>query len=563
MVTSNRKKVIFFIASLLFLSIFLFLSIDRYNFNEVSFVYYKDFKPGYSCEYNLNQIDFFDYDEKFKYNDLSRVRLNILQNFQNYNCINKITHIDDGWPQVRIGIGDDVLIFQLIKSVGLILIFIFFINFYTKKDLIYLISSIFYNLLVYLLYSFDFKFPEEKYLYSYEIFFVEIVILYLIYLHFSENQKLEQIFNYLEIFFHNLSTKSILFFSTLIGIRTVYVFFTNTYAINIPDWLINYNFGFVRRGLAGALLLEFSNDLSFISYKLLPVILFTIHFFITFFALKIFQENNKNIYSVFLLLSPIFILFPTYNVSKSAGNKEGLGLLILLIVIRSTYKKVDTRIWLILSVLVGISLFSHEVNIFIFLSILLGYLILKLKIKKLFIFSIFLFSVMLILLIFLVPADGDVAEQLCKNTFLQIENIDCSKSYWLQQNFSDSINFSISRIFQDIDYLVVYGTYFVISILPLLLSGWLRNNKKLFLLTLLTFGPLFMAAIDWGRWINLIIFSFTLFYFVTLNKKDNFIVFNLKNLILLIFYSTLWRVPQCCVEEINIVYLFRFDKFNF
>ena len=126
---------------------------------------------------------------------------------------------------------------------------------------------------------------------------------------------------------------------------------------------------------------------------------------------------------------------------------------------------------------------------------------------------------MLILLIFLVPADGDVAEQLCKNTFLQIENIDCSKSYWLQQNFSDSINFSISRIFQDIDYLVVYGTYFVISISPLLLSGWLRNNKKLFLLTLLTFGPLFMAAIDWGRWINLIIFSFYFILFCHIKQK--------------------------------------------
>ena len=38
---------------------------------------------------------------------------------------------------------------------------------------------------------------------------------------------------------------------------------------------------------------------------------------------------------------------------------------------------------------------------------------------------------------------------------------------------------------------------------------------------------------------------------------------NLYNVIPLILYSTLWRVPYCCVEELNLVFLFRFNKYNF
>ena len=133
----------------------------------------------------------------------------------------------------------------------------------------------------------------------------------------------------------------------------------------------------------------------------------------------------------------------------------------------------------------------------------------------------------------------------------------------MQQDFNESLQFSISRIFEDYQYLFVYGVYFLLSILPLLISGWVSENLRFNILILLVITPLFLIAIDWGRWLNILIFFLTIIYFVSLNENKSGIQFNLKSLITLIFFSTTWRVPQCCVEEINIIYLFRFDKYNF
>lgn len=561
--TFLNKKIIFFVIASLFFSLFFLVSIDVFNFNKVDFVYYKDFKPGYTCQYSLNQIDFFDYEEKLKVNQLIKMDLGLLNNFEKYRCINKIVFINDGWPEVKIGIGDDNIFFQLMKNSGLLILFIFFINFYPNKDKLFALTIFFYNLFSSLLFSFDFKFRGNKFLYSYEIFFVEIIILYLIFLHLTENQKLDNIFENLNKFFQNLQKKHIIFISSLVAFRSLYVFLNNTYFFNIPDWLINYNFGFVRRGLSGTLLLMISEDLNFISYNLLPLLTIILHFSITYLALCIFKENNKNIYSVFLLFSPLFILFPIFNVSKGAGNKETVGILIFLLLIRYSYKKIDIKKIFLLSIFIGFSLFTHEVNIFLLIFVVLSSIFLKIKINKLLISSIFIFIALLIVSIFLFPSNEEIPELLCENIFLNIEKIDCSKSSWLQQDFNESLQFSISRIFEDYQYLFVYGVYFLLSILPLLISGWVSENLRFNILILLVITPLFLIAIDWGRWLNILIFFLTIIYFVSLNENKSGIQFNLESLITLIFFSTTWRVPQCCVEEINIIYLFRFDKYNF
>ena len=111
--TFLNKKIIFFVIASLFFSLFFLVSIDVFNFNKVDFVYYKDFKPGYTCQYSLNQIDFFDYEEKLKVNQLIKMDLGLLNNFEKYRCINKIVFINVGWPYVKIGIGDDNIFFNL------------------------------------------------------------------------------------------------------------------------------------------------------------------------------------------------------------------------------------------------------------------------------------------------------------------------------------------------------------------------------------------------------------------------------------------------------------------
>ena len=69
-------------------------------------------------------------------------------------------------------------------------------------------------------------------------------------------------------FIYNINDKTINIISTVVSLRAIYIFFTNTYSNNISDWLTNYSFGYVRRGFAGTILLGLSNNLNFGPYNL-------------------------------------------------------------------------------------------------------------------------------------------------------------------------------------------------------------------------------------------------------------------------------------------------------
>ena len=171
-------------------------------------------------------------------------------------------------------------------------------------------------------------------------------------------------------------------------------------------------------------------------------------------------------------------------------------------------------------------------------------------------------SIVFIGIYFQYPINPEITDSLCKETFMVVENLDCTKAYYLQQDSLESFYSSINRIFEDNNYLLVYGVYFVIALLPFLISGWLKENIKLFTFSLFAILPLFFIAIDWGRWLHIIFIAISSIYFI--NNSNSFQKsLNIGSAILLILYTTLWRVPQCCVEEINIVYLFRFNKFNY
>tara|TARA_Y100001960_G_C14669583_1_gene825210 strand:- start:514 stop:1371 length:858 start_codon:yes stop_codon:yes gene_type:complete len=258
----------------------------------------------------------------------------------------------------------------------------------------------------------------------------------------------------------------------------------------------------------------------------------------------------------------LYILFPIFNVSKGVGNKELLGILCFLLVLRSSYKELNQRYYFLIISLFTISILSHEVNLFVIAFLIVAYLVKKINFEIKIILTLLIISIIFIGTYFLVPASPELINSLCNETYLNIENLDCTKAYYLEQNSSDSINSSINRVFEDSNYLLVYGIYFILGLLPFTFSGWITKNNKLFILILFAIIPLFFIAIDWGRWLHILIFSLSAIYFMSNSeqmKKD----LNISNSILLILYSTLWRVPQCCVEEINLVYLFRFNKFNY
>jgi hypothetical protein len=160
--------------------------------------------------------------------------------------------------------------------------------------------------------------------------------------------------------------------------------FTYFYEINLngghtyltADWLINYNFGYIKRGLPGTIILYFfrsaENILNFISYSLISVYIINIYL-----TLKLFKKYKQNLQSYILLISPATLLFPLFD-SQGGFRKEMLGFFVLLILLNFDNSKNNIIFLIFSSAIYGFSVFSHEVNLFFAIPI---YFILKNIIK--------------------------------------------------------------------------------------------------------------------------------------------------------------------------------------
>lgn len=556
-----NKKFFFLLFTILFTVIYLIyanLIID----NQTIDIDYKNFSDLNSCKYSINQIHFYDFEETDKVYQVYKHHTNFLKDFESIKCINKIQMIEDGWPTVKVYIYGDSLLFQIIKNSGLVIIFILFLNFFPMKKRVFVFTSTLFTLITHYIFSVDFISREFRYLYSYEIIFVEVFILYLIFLKHSDSNYLESKLFSIQGALQNISNKSIVFVSILFALRSIYIFFSQTYLNNISDWLINYNYGYIRRGFTGTILLSISDDLEFLAYTLIPIIIFLLHFTVVYLSLKVYQENNKNFYSLFLLFSPLYLLFSVFNVSKGVGNKELLGLVCLLLILRSTYKKLSFSTFILISGLFLVSVLSHEVNLFVTAMVFILSITRTIKIDWKIIISLLIISLIFLIVYLFYPTTPEIVDSLCNEVYLKINELDCTKAYYLSQDGLSSLDSSINRIFEDSDYVLVYGVYLTLGLLPFSFRFWIKENYKLLVLILISMAPLFLIAIDWGRWLHILIFTLTSIYFLT-DTKELIWNIDITKIILLTLYSTLWRVPQCCVQEINLVYLFRFNKFNF
>ena len=90
---------------------------------------------------------------------------------------------------------------------------------------------------------------------------------------------------------------------------------------SLSGWLINYEGGFVRRGLIGEIIINFS---TFFSFKLRDsILIFQLFFFISYYLLIIlfFKNLFQNRLIILAIFSPIFILYPVAEI-EVLGRKE-------------------------------------------------------------------------------------------------------------------------------------------------------------------------------------------------------------------------------------------------
>lgn len=356
----------------------------------------------------------------------------------------------------------------------------------------------------------------------------------------------------------------ILFFLLAIFLsQEVLVHFYETYVTGRPhnhklgDWAINYNDGFVRRGLVGQILLYLDwylyipmlNSLFF--FTVIIVILFY------YFLYKIFINlKNKSLFWFFIFLSPSFLLFTFYDF-EGGFRKENLGFLSFSILIFAFIKKDNKKYIFSSIILFFFSTFSHEMHSF-FIPFFLCCSYYLYKLNKIG-FNFFLISVLMYLLIaissiivsFIYSGFGHSAG-ICETvTNTGIHNNICGGSIIvLEKNIYYYISKTLLHFPQ---YPIHYTPLLFLAITPIFL---IKNSKKylpFIFFSFISILPLFIIAADWGRWISIYItYTYMLLMMINLNYKLSIRKINV--FISLIFISS-WHIPVYNINENTIILL--------
>ena len=361
-------------------------------------------------------------------------------------------------------------------------------------------------------------------------------------------------------FYPSINKYFVYFISGFVAVANL-IKFNNKGLPVIQEYLISYEFGFIRRGLLGSFFNLLSNNIFTISYLYIPLLIIFVHYFYTFLVLKLYQHSNISPIDILIIFSPSLIGYQIYTISGGPANKEIFGLISLLI-ISVALKTKKINFYLFGSFLLNVSFYIHEVNL-LFVVVML-YL---LKDKKYFnIISISTFINLIVFLYRYFNTDNVeiIARKLCSEYFDKFPDMGCGKSYYLEQDFSSSINMVSSTVLSDYQYFLVYGFYFMLAILPFILNKFYKHNKFYLIFIFFNILPLFVIAIDWGRWLFILSNLFMIIYFLNIDNLKKVSV-NTYLPYLVIFglsYLILWRVPYCCVGDLNLIYLLRVNKFN-
>ncbi|MBW6489244.1 hypothetical protein [Sulfurimonas sp.] len=366
------------------------------------------------------------------------------------------------------------------------------------------------------------------------------------------NDKIESILQkYLKHYF------ILILITTITGI--FYNYFSH-HSYKMGDWLINYQGGMVRRGFIG----EISYQLALITHinpgiyiAVFQIVLYST--FLVFSYLLLRGQRALLPYSI-LILSPFIF---TFHINDLLGGyrKEIIYIAILALITyfaTTTKEKQFEKIFYITLLLYPAVILSHEM-LAIFLPYLLAiyFLTIQINFKK-------------IILIFLLLVPSAISFLISLKYLGSEHHIEIISRALINVNYEVSTSGAISFLTKSTTYGIkivpenLYKNYYLPYIIPILIAiiAYIPLYKKLFsimhnklvlmlvLTSIIGSTPLFLVAIDWGRFIYIHLVS--VFFLLLLPSKTSDVQFlwfsnrfNKKNVIaFLVIYSLFWHIPH-------------------
>ena len=301
----------------------------------------------------------------------------------------------------------------------------------------------------------------------------------------------------------------VLFFQNFIYFKELNLNLDGGHQWLTADWLINYNFGFIRRGMFGSFFINLPFEYQNIIF-LIESVLFVIYLLTLLIVFFIYYENLETSILTLYLTSPLFFNFIFVN--KDASFRKEM-LCISTVALLLIYQKTQYKAFYFLTFLFYIlSIFSSEYGLMLFIPIC--YLFFNtnnsFKIKDIIFVLIPPFSYLILHFL-----NSELYESrstlICENIKnlnpFNYSNYICEGQInWIGYSLSETIK--ITTQYYDFDYILYFFVAFLIGLVPFVVSGWFKNNFKFLFLQFLMVLIFFILATDWGR---------TLYLFFSIN----------------------------------------------
>lgn len=313
------------------------------------------------------------------------------------------------------------------------------------------------------------------------------------------------------------------------------------------DWLINYNGGFVRRGLFGTLLYALPTQGTAILFIVFMVQVFLYGYVFWNFT-KCALGKSVSWKDIAILCSPAAICFVGWDVN-SFGRKEILGFATLFFLKNGNRGHGLNQQRMILATIFFIgAIFASEVN-FVFLPSFTILMYQNAGTRKLN-FTMIIISVITFfgfLLQIYNTGSRNIAGEICRKWSIEkhlSDNLCRGSIDALGSSIEDSLNNFVSLGTVRLPYLLLLAT----GLIPLVSSKWAKKNKIYLVSTLVFSMPLYVVAVDYGRWIYMTITQLSICYFSEENRHEKQGTF-CKTLV----YTLTWGIPQTVISYYSFV----------
>lgn len=345
----------------------------------------------------------------------------------------------------------------------------------------------------------------------------------------------------------------------------------------LGDWLIDYSAGFTRRGLPGEAVRQLE-----IIFGLDRIVMTTVLQVSALVALMVLVgvlvfSHQRGLTTMLLVASPAFVLF-LLNPLGTMRKEILLWLLFAAVLVWSRSKRPSAEKiipWVVAGAF-PILVLIHEAVLFYagFVAVMLWLLVTEGTVHKTQALWAGAIGAVLTavagLMSLLWPTRPGLGSDICANLVASgYSDALCSGAIrFLDQDAA----FSVTRVVDAVttgNYLGVYLPVIIFSSLPFFFVRWSRPVAFGLVVSLAMTAPLFVVAIDWGRWIVISVWLVTLLVLrfdgsthiaVVPIQKTKQRLFALGSPVGVIAFATLWSVPHCCEPRIGFGVVDRFAE---